>query len=128
MKHLFHPDRADIQLSTVLYALSDPVRLLIVSELYKGCERACGDFAVPVVKSTMSHHARTLREAGVINVRIHGTQRLISLRSEDLDIRFPGLLTSILSAYEASGEKMKLYPDLYESEAEPQHEHESRVE
>jgi DNA-binding transcriptional ArsR family regulator len=111
VKHLYHPDRADIQLSTVLYALSDPIRLLIVSELHKGCERACGDFEVPVVKSTMSHHARTLREAGVVSVRIQGTQRLISLRTEDLELRFPGLL-SILSAYEASDEKTKLlHPD-----------------
>ncbi|MGO4271555.1 ArsR/SmtB family transcription factor, partial [Paenibacillus sp. TAF58] len=68
MKHLYHPDRADIQLSTVLYALSDPIRLLIVSELHKGSERACGELEVPVGKSTMSHHYRTLREAGVISV------------------------------------------------------------
>lgn len=109
MKHLYHPDRADIQLSTVLYALSDPIRLFVVSELYKEFERPCGEFEVPVAKSTMSHHARTLREAGVVSIRVQGTQRLISLRSEDLDLRFPGLLSSILSAYEASDEKMKIF-------------------
>jgi len=108
MKFLFHPDRADIHLSTVLYALSDPVRLLMVSELQRLGESACGDIEVPVVKSTLSHHTRTLREAGVVNVRSQGTLRLVSLRSEDLDARFPGLLATVLDAYEASGEKHKL--------------------
>ena len=109
MKHLHHPDITDIHLSTVLYALSDPIRLYVVSELSTMSEQACGDFNVPVVKSTMSHHARTLREAGVVNIRGQGTQRLISLRTEDLEIRFPGLLTSILAAYDASDEKKRLF-------------------
>ncbi|MDU0202562.1 MULTISPECIES: helix-turn-helix domain-containing protein [Paenibacillus] len=108
MKHLHHPDIADIHLSTVLYALSDPIRLHVVSELSTLNERACGDFQVPVVKSTMSHHARTLREAGIVNIRVQGTQRLISLRTEDLELRFPGLLSSILAAYDASDEKKRL--------------------
>ncbi|MCR8630490.1 MULTISPECIES: ArsR/SmtB family transcription factor [Paenibacillus] len=104
MKVLHHPDRADIQLSSVLYALSDPIRLYLVSELYKAGERACGEFEVPVVKSTVSHHARTLREAGVVNVRIHGTMRFLSIRIDDLEARFPGLLMSVLQAYDSSGE------------------------
>ncbi|MFC5452526.1 ArsR/SmtB family transcription factor [Paenibacillus aestuarii] len=108
MKFLFHPDRADIHLSTVLYALSDPVRLLMVSELHRIGESACGDIEVPVVKSTLSHHTRTLREAGVVNVRSQGTLRLVSLRTEDLETRFPGLLAAVLDAYEASDEKQKL--------------------
>ncbi|BBI33777.1 ArsR/SmtB family transcription factor [Cohnella abietis] len=108
MKILHHPDRADIQLSSVLYALSDPVRLYIISDIHKQGERTCGDIAVPVVKSTLSHHARTLREAGVINVRVQGTQRLLSLRTEDLNIRFPGLLSSILEAYESSEDKLAI--------------------
>lgn len=106
VKFLYHPDREDIQLSSVLYALSDPVRLFIISEIRKAGERTCGDIDVPVVKSTLSHHARTLREAGVIHVRAQGTQRFLSLREEDLEIRFPGLLESVLDAYERSGEKI----------------------
>ncbi len=111
MKLLYHPDRADIQLSSVLYALSDPVRLYIVSELRKAGEQACGDIEVPVVKSTFSHHSRTLREAGLIRVRVAGTQRLLSLRSEDLEERFPGLLNSVLGAYESSGGKEAFVPN-----------------
>jgi DNA-binding transcriptional ArsR family regulator len=112
MKMIYHPDRSEIHLSNVLYALSDPVRLLIVSEMVMGGERACGDFNVPVVKSTLSHHVRTLREAGVVNSRAYGTQRLVSLRSEDLEFKFPGLLSSILSAFEASDEKKQLLNSL----------------
>jgi DNA-binding transcriptional ArsR family regulator len=108
LKILHHPDRADIHLSSVLYALSDPVRLFIISDLHKAGERACGDINVPVVKSTLSHHARTLREAGIVNTRVHGTQRFLSLRTEDLEFRFPGLLASVLDAYETTGEKTPL--------------------
>lgn len=104
MKVLFHPDRADYHLSSVLSALSDPVRLHLVSQLYRqGGERTCGDFDVPVVKSTLSHHCRILREAGVIRTRAQGTQRFLSVRTDDLEARFPGLLATILRAYEASG-------------------------
>jgi DNA-binding transcriptional ArsR family regulator len=102
VKILHHPDRAELQLSSILYALSDPVRLFIISELHKTGERTCGDIEVSVVKSTLSHHARMLREAGVVNARVHGTQRFLSLRTEDLEFRFPGLLASILDAYETT--------------------------
>lgn len=105
MKILHHPDRADIHLSSVLYALSDPVRLYLVAELHKAGERTCGDMEVPVVKSTLSHHSRTLREAGVVRVRVQGTQRFLSIRADDLEARFPGLLSSVLQAYETSGGK-----------------------
>jgi DNA-binding transcriptional ArsR family regulator len=105
MKVLHHPDLADIHLSSVLYALSDPIRLHLVAEIYKVGEQTCGGIDVPVAKSTLSHHARTLREAGVIRTRIQGTQRFLSIRTEDLETRFPGLLASVLQAYESSGEK-----------------------
>ncbi|GAA3404842.1 ArsR/SmtB family transcription factor [Paenibacillus hodogayensis] len=108
MKMLYHPDRAEIHLSSVLNALSDPIRLLIASEIRKSYEPTCGTIDVPVVKSTLSHHTRTLREAGVVNVRVQGTQRFLSLRTEDLELRFPGLLSSILDAFEASDEKKEL--------------------
>jgi DNA-binding transcriptional ArsR family regulator len=103
MKLLHHPDRKDIQLASVLYALSDPIRLYVVSEIRKHGEQACNSFKVPIAKSTLSHHARTLRESGVVHTRAQGTQRILSLREEDLNERFPGVLDSILEAYEAAG-------------------------
>ncbi len=96
LKILFHPNRDDIELTSVLYALSDPIRLSIVNAIAKSGEQSCGYFDFPVVKSTMTHHVRTLREAGVLNVRKQGTQHFLTLRSEDLNIRFPGLLAAII--------------------------------
>jgi DNA-binding transcriptional ArsR family regulator len=94
-----HPRREEIDLGAVLHALSDPVRLRIVAGLAAGAEeRSCGSFDVPVTKSTCTHHFKVLREAGVIHQRQVGTARLNTLRREDLESRFPGLLETILKA------------------------------
>jgi DNA-binding transcriptional ArsR family regulator len=100
---LGHPPRQEIRLAAVLHALSDPIRLRIVAELSHGEERTCGSFELPVVKSTCTHHFRVLREAGVIRQRLEGTTRLNSLRREDLDTRFPGLVDAVLAAAGAHG-------------------------
>jgi DNA-binding transcriptional ArsR family regulator len=91
-----HPERDELDLSAVLHALSDPVRLKIVAALASDEEQACASFDVPVTKSTCTHHFKVLREAGVIHQRQEGTSRLNTLRREDLDARFPGLLESVL--------------------------------
>jgi DNA-binding transcriptional ArsR family regulator len=94
-----HPKPAEIELSAVLHALSDPVRLQIVTELADAdAERTCGSFQLPVAKSTCTHHFKVLREAGVIRQRQEGTTRLTSLRRDDLEARFPGLLATVLRA------------------------------
>jgi DNA-binding transcriptional ArsR family regulator len=93
-----HPARGELDLAAVLHALSDPVRLRIVAGLAEGDERTCGSFDVAVSKSTCTHHFRVLREAGVIRQRQQGTARLNSLRRDDLEARFPGLLETILQA------------------------------
>jgi len=108
MKFLHHPNRSEINLCAVLQALSDPVRLLAIYKLQNGNELSCSNLELPVVKSTVSHHLRTLRESGIIHVRIQGTQRFMSLRTDDLEYRFPGLLQSILKAYESSVEYLNL--------------------
>jgi DNA-binding transcriptional ArsR family regulator len=92
------PSRTELQLVDVLDALSDPVRLEIVDALDAAPgELACSDLALPVAKSTASHHFRVLRDAGVLEVRDEGTRRLHRLRRDDLDARFPGLLDSVLN-------------------------------
>jgi DNA-binding transcriptional ArsR family regulator len=93
-----HPGRDDLDLAAVLHALSDPVRLEIVAGLAGGDERTCGSFDVAVTKSTCTHHFRVLREAGLIRQRQQGTMRMNSLRRDDLEARFPGLLGTILKA------------------------------
>jgi DNA-binding transcriptional ArsR family regulator len=96
MRQLRHPKVEEITLTGVLAALSDPVRLSIVSALASsGGERAWGDFDVDVCASTLSHHLKTLRTAGVIDHRQDGTRCFVSLRP-DLDRVFPGLLRCIL--------------------------------
>jgi DNA-binding transcriptional ArsR family regulator len=95
---LHHPAAEDIELAAVLHALSDPMRLQIVVGLADGAQRPCGSFGLPVTKSTCTHHFKVLREAGVIRQRLEGTTRLNSLRREDLEQRFPGLLGSVLRA------------------------------
>ncbi|MGC9221369.1 MAG: ArsR/SmtB family transcription factor [Solirubrobacteraceae bacterium] len=88
---------ADLDISLVLQALSDPVRLRIVARLAGGDEYTCGSFDLPVTKSTSSHHFRVLREAGVVEQRVDGKCRYNRLRTEVLDERFPGLLAAILA-------------------------------
>ncbi len=95
---LAHPEPEEIELAAVLHALSDPMRLRIVAGLQSGEERSCKSFDLPVVKSTCTHHFKVLRESGVIRQRHCGTTRMNSLRREELDVRFPGLLDAVLGA------------------------------
>jgi DNA-binding transcriptional ArsR family regulator len=72
------------------------MRLEIVRALDAEGELSCNRLDVPLSKSTLSHHLRVLRDAGVTRTRMEGTQRLVSLRIEDLAARFPGLLDCVL--------------------------------
>ena len=81
----------------MLHALSDPARLAIVRRLAVGDEYSCGAFELGLSKATLSHHFRVLREAGVVRTRLDGRKRLLSLRQDDLNKRFPGLLDAILN-------------------------------
>jgi DNA-binding transcriptional ArsR family regulator len=95
---LVHPDAADLTVYGVLHALADPTRLVIVRTLRNESERPCGTFPVQVAPSTLTHHFRILREAGVIRQREEGNRRWTTLRRDDLDARFPGLVDSVLAA------------------------------
>jgi DNA-binding transcriptional ArsR family regulator len=97
MRLLTHPRPEELEMADVLHALSDPVRLEIIRALHEsGDELACGSLEAPVSKSTLSHHLKVLRDAGVTWTRAEGTQRLVSLRTEELDARFPGLLDCVV--------------------------------
>ena len=96
MKPLYHPNPNQITLTGVLYALGDPVRLEIVKLLATGGEYSCNAFDCDLAKSTVSHHFKILRESGVVYSRKSGTQHLNSLRREELEQLFPGVLESVL--------------------------------
>lgn len=94
---LAHPDIDDVDLSTVLLALADPHRRQVVLELARDpkTERQCATFALPIAKSTKTHHWRVLRESGLVYQRAVGNGLYIRLREDDLKRRFPGLLDTI---------------------------------
>jgi DNA-binding transcriptional ArsR family regulator len=98
MKTLLQPAPDEIALPQVMGALSDPVRLAIVRALAAQGETVCGTLDLGVSNATRSHHFRVLREAGVTHTRVEGTRRHVSLRSDDLGARFPGLLDALLAA------------------------------
>jgi DNA-binding transcriptional ArsR family regulator len=90
-----HPAVADVSLAEVLHALSDPARLAILRALRPGCESAWSGFMLNMAPSTLSHHMKVLRNAGLIANRKDGTRCLVSLRPE-LAERFPGLVETVL--------------------------------
>jgi DNA-binding transcriptional ArsR family regulator len=97
-----HPTREQIQLESLFAALANPLRLNVVRALAAGGEHPCGSLLHGVSKSTLTHHWRVLREGGLIRQRPVGRELLLSLRREDLDARFPGLLDSVLEAIDAT--------------------------
>ena len=101
---LVHPDTANLDLVKVLHALADPTRLVIVATLRSENERACGTFPVTVAPSTLTHHFRVLREAGIIRQREEGNRRWTTLRRDDLDLRFPRLINTVLDQHPHANE------------------------
>lgn len=99
MVQFVHPSKDDITLTGVLGALADPMRLRILKTLMMkdGC-KSCSE-AIPVpgmAKSTLSNHFRILREAGLIRTSKRGVEHRNTVRLEDMQERFPGLLKMIL--------------------------------
>lgn len=95
-----HPATAEIELGRVLAALADPLRRRVVRELAAGPAgdaRTCSSFALPVSKATVTHHFRTLREAGLIRQVDRGNSRMATLRRSDIEHRFPGLLALVVA-------------------------------
>ncbi|AHH16636.1 putative transcriptional regulator [Nocardia nova SH22a] len=95
-----HPGADELRLSAVLAALSDPARLAAVRALAAVDEVACTELqqraGLTIGRSTFSYHQRVLREAGVLQARVRGARRMLSLRRDDLDANFPGLLDAVL--------------------------------
>jgi DNA-binding transcriptional ArsR family regulator len=104
MRPLFHPSIEDITVEAVLHALSDPVRVsMFIDIAVQTCPQNCSNFLVvsdkAIPKSTLSHHFKILREAGLIRSERHGVEMQNVSRGMELDGRFPGLLQAIIQAH-----------------------------
>jgi DNA-binding transcriptional ArsR family regulator len=98
LREIHHPAASELDLAVILRTVGDPLRLALVRELSDGRERACNQLqdALGLPASTCSYHLRLLREAGVTRTRAEGTERYTTLRRDDLDDRFPGLVDVLL--------------------------------
>ncbi|GGX19384.1 ArsR/SmtB family transcription factor [Streptomyces noursei] len=98
---LEQPDVADIELVKVLHALGDPTRLHLLGVYANGGRYDCSSERLGVAhlhKSTVSHHMRIMRQAGITSTRVVGRNRYVRLRRADLDARFPGLVDTLVRA------------------------------
>ncbi len=95
-----HPDTCDIAIPRVLFALSEPLRLNMVRMLAARGEVDSIELGPDLPRSTLTHHTSLLRESGVVFVRAEGRKCMIRLRDDDLEQRFPGLLSTVLTGYE----------------------------
>ncbi len=88
-----------LDLVQVLQAMSDPQRLTMLKDLADGEWHPCGaaNWAARLHKSTISHHLRVLREAGLFEGQQHGRNKYGRLRRDIIDVQFPGLLDGVLS-------------------------------
>jgi len=94
-RELFHPEAADISLDAILGALSAPIRRDVLRRIASEGALYCGDLSYDVVKSTMSHHFRVLRESGLMHTEREGKHRRITRRDDVIEQRFPGLLAAV---------------------------------
>jgi DNA-binding transcriptional ArsR family regulator len=85
-------------LTDLFGALSDPVRLEVVGLLYTRGECTCAELDGDRPKSTMSHHFRVLRSAGLVETRIDGVTHRNKLREAEIEKAFPLLLQAIMRA------------------------------
>lgn len=107
-----HPTREQIELPLVLDCLSDPIRLAIVYQLARqegvGSELRCGDFNALSGKSNLAYHFARLRECGLMQTRVAGTNRFMRLRREDMEARFPGLLDAVVNSAAKDADRLQL--------------------
>lgn len=101
---LSHPGEDAVELTAVLSALAEPVRLTVVrtvadygSEGGMACLDVWEKSGLTATKSTMSHHYKVLREAGLVVMWWVGAKKHVRLRRELMDVRWPGLLDAILA-------------------------------
>lgn len=97
MRQIKHPTIEQVELTDIMYALADPTRLEIVVMLAQaGRKLTCGEINLNRPKSSMSHHFKILRSAGLVETLIEGTEHMNSLRLEEVEGKYPGVLSAVL--------------------------------
>jgi len=113
MRPLFHPAIEDLKPEAILYALSDPERVAIFAKIVgQGSSGTCAELSNlggrVIPKSSLSQHMKVLREAGLIRGERQGVEMRNHSRCQEVEGRFPGLVSAILRAYDQlpnSGER-----------------------
>jgi DNA-binding transcriptional ArsR family regulator len=104
MRPLFHPSIEDITVEGILHALSDPMRVAIFADIAgSNCAQNCSNYLrvseKDIPKSTLSQHFKALREAGLIRGERRGVEMHNTTRCQEIEGRFPGLISSIINAH-----------------------------
>ena len=110
MRPLFHPALSDITVEGLLYALSDPVRTQIYTEMLASeCPLNCSNFRKvdnrTLPKATLSQHFKILREAGLIRSERKGVEMHNTTRCTELKERFGDMVSAILNTYAAQNSR-----------------------
>lgn len=101
MRRLPEPTVDSFDLTVVLGALTDPGRRALMTALYHAqepidCARLVEEADLGLSSATVSHHYRVLREAGLTRTVADGRKRIVTVRRDDMEERFPGLLQAVL--------------------------------
>ena len=103
MPRFTHPRLEDVPLDLAMHALADANRLSMIARL-AAAERLSCTGAAPcdaIPKSTLSNHLKVLRAAGLIETIQVGLEMINTLRRDEFERRFPGLLNAVLTNIEA---------------------------
>jgi DNA-binding transcriptional ArsR family regulator len=81
-------------------ALSQSVRITMIRMISEADELPCTvlDETLPIAKSTISYHVKTLHHAGLIEVRKDGRHYFYRIRREVIDRYVPGLIERLTLA------------------------------
>jgi DNA-binding transcriptional ArsR family regulator len=82
----------------VARALSDPTRYRMLQEIRAAGEMTCGELHArfPLSQATISHHIKTLQQAGLLRVRAEGLFRHLSAESSRLSAFAAGVLEDLI--------------------------------
>jgi DNA-binding transcriptional ArsR family regulator len=96
------PSIDSFDLTVILSALADPARRALMAAMYGNgepinCSAVAESTDLDLSTATISHHYRVLREAGLTRTVTQGRTRVVTVRRDDVESRFPGLLDAILT-------------------------------